>query len=91
MLRWLQRSLRGLSIASLILLLLGVPMAQAAPAVVRAVLFYSPTCGHCHQVITEDLPPLLEKYDQQLHIIGIDVTQPEGQALFQAAIEQFKL
>ena len=27
-------------------------------AVVRAVLFYSPTCGHCEYVITEVLPPL---------------------------------
>ena len=58
---------------------------------VRAVLFYSPSCGHCHQVINEDLPPLLEKYGEQLHIIGIDITQPEGQVLFQAVIERFKL
>ena len=91
MLRWLRRWPLWLLIASLALILVGAPMVQATPAVVRAVLFYSPTCGHCHQVITEDLPPLLEKYDQQLHIIGIDVTQPEGQVLFQAAIEQFKL
>jgi uncharacterized membrane protein len=91
MLRWLRRWSCWLLIASLALILLGAPVVQAAPAVVRAVLFYSPTCGHCHQVITEDLPPLLEKYDQQLHIIGIDVTQPEGQVLFQAAIERFHL
>jgi uncharacterized membrane protein len=87
MLRWL----RWLLIANLALLFLTAPLAQAAPAMVRAVLFYSPTCPHCHQVINEDLPPLLEKYGEQLRIIGIDVTQPDGQVLFQAAIERFKL
>lgn len=37
------------------------PRAQAAP-VVRAVLFYSPTCPHCHDVLQYDLPPLLRTY-----------------------------
>ena len=50
--------------------------------VVHAVLFYSPSCGHCHLVITETLPPLFEKYGDQLSIVGVDVTQTGGQALF---------
>lgn len=67
---------------------------QAAPArasspVVHAVLFYSPTCPHCHDVIQNDLPPLLEQYGQQLEIIGVDTSQPQGQALYQAAVEHF--
>ena len=37
------------------------PPAQAAP-VVRAVLFYSPSCPHCHVVIENDLPPLVQRY-----------------------------
>jgi uncharacterized membrane protein len=65
--------------------------ALAQGAVVRAVLFYSPSCAHCHQVITENLPPLFEKYGEQLHVIGIDVTQQDGQALYQAAIQRFKI
>lgn len=64
---------------------------QAATSVVHAVLFYSPSCGHCHQVITEDLPPLLEKYGDQLQIIGIDVTNEAGQALYQNAIKFFEI
>jgi uncharacterized membrane protein/thiol-disulfide isomerase/thioredoxin len=91
MLRGLRRWLRWLLIASLTLVFLSAPAVQAEPAVVRAVLFYSPTCPHCHQVINEDLPPLIEKYGEQLHIIGIDVTQPDGQVLFQATIDRFKL
>jgi thiol-disulfide isomerase/thioredoxin len=59
--------------------------------VVWAVLFYSPNCGHCHHVITEVLPPLIEKYGHQLSIVGVDVTQPDGQALFLAALQHFNL
>ena len=57
----------------------------------RAVLFYSPTCPHCHKVLTEALSPLLEKYGDQLQIIGVDTTTPDGQALFQAAIQRFNI
>ena len=57
--------------------------------VVRAVLFFSPTCGHCHKVIEEDLPPILEKYGDQLEIILINVTTPEGRQLFQSTAEYF--
>ena len=54
-------------------------------------LFYSPNCGHCHLVITELLPPLVEQYGEQLSIVGVDVTQPDGQALFLAALQHFNL
>jgi len=74
---------------------LAAPVAHAdAPspdAVVRAVLFYSPSCGHCHLVINEVLPPLFEKYGDQLDIVGIDITQPGGQALFHAVLAHFNL
>ena len=65
--------------------------ALASNPVVHAVLFYSPTCPHCHQVIQNDLPPLLEKYGQQLEIIGVDTSQSQGQALYQAAVEHFNV
>jgi uncharacterized membrane protein len=70
--------------------------AQIAPAraqapVVRAVLFYSPACPHCHKVITQDLPPLFEKYGDQLQIVGVDTTTSGGQALFAAAIQRYNI
>ena len=65
--------------------------AAAAEPVVHAVLFYSPACGHCHQVITVDLPPLMDKYGARLEIVGIDVTQPAGQDLYLAAQEHFSI
>ena len=65
--------------------------AQSADTVVHAVLFYSPTCGHCEYVINEVLPPLMSKYGDQLQIVGIDVTVPEGQELFISAMRSFNL
>jgi uncharacterized membrane protein/thiol-disulfide isomerase/thioredoxin len=64
---------------------------HAQAPVVRAVLFYSPTCPHCHKVITEDLPPLFEKYGDQLQIVGVDVSTTGGQSLFLAAIQQYNI
>jgi uncharacterized membrane protein/thiol-disulfide isomerase/thioredoxin len=78
----------------LILCLLGSLPASPAVAdtpVVRAVLFYSPLCSHCHQVITEVLPPLMEKYGDQFVIVGVNVAEEGGQALYQAAITYFAI
>jgi thiol-disulfide isomerase/thioredoxin len=65
--------------------------ASSSQGVVHAVLFYSPNCGHCHLVITETLPPLFEQYGEQLFIVGLDVSQPDGQVLFRAALQHFNL
>ena len=34
--------------------------------VIRAILFYSPTCSHCENVIQNELPPLIDQYGDQL-------------------------
>jgi len=75
----------------IILACLTIPqsLATGATAVVRAVLFFSPTCAHCQQVITEDLPPIGKQYGDQLLIIGIDTSVPEGAQMYQAAIARF--
>lgn len=64
--------------------------AQEKP-IVRAVLFYSPTCPHCHQVITQNLPPLHLKYGEQFELVVIDISQAGGTALYQAAVEYFSI
>jgi uncharacterized membrane protein len=89
----MRRALVVLTLATLLALVLAAP-AAAAPqpqeaAIVRAVFFYSPTCGHCHRVITEVFPPLFEQYGDRLQIIGIDVTNPAAQGLFSAAIDAY--
>jgi uncharacterized membrane protein len=65
--------------------------AQTDPPVMRAVLFYSPTCGHCEQVINGTLRPMIDQYGEQLQIIAIDVSQPTSQELFAAAMQMFEL
>jgi uncharacterized membrane protein len=101
----------------LFILLLPLPAEAQDEANVKAVLFYSPTCGHCHIVINETLPPLWQLYggttdiyrsplpedgepDQppfvaflgdQLSILYVDISTPEGSILFTAALEAFDL
>jgi len=85
-----QRWLNLISIIVIVNLLQFAPI-RAEGAVVHAVLFYSPTCPHCHKVISEDLPPLIDKYGKQLHITVVNVRLAAGQALYQAAIRQFNI
>jgi thiol-disulfide isomerase/thioredoxin len=59
--------------------------------VVRAILFYSPSCPHCHKVINEDLPPLSQQYGRQLEVLEVDTATPQGQALFYAALAHFQI
>lgn len=89
--RW--RFDRRLFLVALITLLIG-PAPRTAKAdgpAVRAVLFYSPSCGHCHKVITEDLPPLFQKYGDRLQMIGVDVSEASGGALYNAAADKFNV
>ena len=58
---------------------------------VKAILFYSPTCGHCEKVIKEDLPPLLEKYANQFIVIKFDVNTQKGQELYKEALEYYQI
>jgi uncharacterized membrane protein len=64
---------------------------HAGEPIVHAVLFYSPTCPHCHKVITEDLIPLLDKYGEALSVLGIDTYTEQGQEIYQAAIIHFQI
>ena len=64
---------------------------EPSKPVVHAVLFYSPSCGHCYKVITEGLPPLFEQYGEQLYIVGVNVSEPGGQELFRTVLQYFNL
>lgn len=90
------RKLIWKSIILLIITWLVIPSAATAQTrggpVVRAVLFYRPTCSHCHMVISEVLLPMVEDYGtDQLQIIGFDISQPDGGQIFQAAIERYEI
>lgn len=83
------RQFLRLGIAYIFLTLVSPVLAQND--VVHAVIFYSPSCPHCHQVISEDLPHLLEEYGDQLDIIALNTAHPVGQELYQAAVQQFSI
>jgi len=66
-------------------------VAQANEPVMRAVLFWSETCPHCHIVLTETLPPLQEQYGRQLEVLTIDLSDPAHYELWLAAKEAFQV
>jgi len=80
---------RLLGLVVLLLTLLGASSAHAADPVVHAVLFFLPTCPHCHIVMEQVLPPLQEHYGAKLRILTVDASQPNGQALYQTALTTF--
>jgi uncharacterized membrane protein/thiol-disulfide isomerase/thioredoxin len=84
--------MRALRTPLLILVALALA-ATALPAqaigrrVVRAVLFYSPDCGHCAFTREEVLPPILQEYEGRFELFEVDVTQSAGEQLYHAAVE----
>jgi uncharacterized membrane protein len=65
--------------------------AHAQEPVVRAVLFFSPTCANCHIVMEEVIPPLADQYGEQLDVVGIDVSFDAGINLYESAVTQFNI
>ena len=71
---------------------LSIPTAaRAEPAIVRAVLFFSPTCPHCHHVMEKHLAPLSETYGERLHIVAIDIRTRNGNDLFRAVMSHYRI
>jgi len=66
-----------------------VPVVQATPPVVRAILFWDRTCPHCHKVMTEVLPPIKEKYGSQFELLELEISSLRNHDLFMAAIDYF--
>ena len=63
----------------------GMGTSLGQESVVRAVIFFSPTCGHCGIVRTEVTIPMCEHYGNQIVILEIDVSIQEGNDIYQAA------
>ena len=85
----------GLVLGALLLLPVSavgqVPQRPAAPseAVVRVVLFHSPSCPHCREVIATSLPPLRQRFGERLLIAFVDVSTAVGNSLFDASLDEF--
>ncbi len=63
---------------------------QAQSPVVHVVFFYSPSCPHCHRVMEDDFPPLMEKYGDRLQILKLDVSQPQMLDLWKQAMDIYQ-
>jgi len=75
---------RVFSILILTLVLIGVLVpggAQAQSSPVRLVLFYSPTCGYCHQVITEFIPPIMDQQNSTVSWVYLQSSETGAEDL----------
>ncbi len=78
-----------------LLLVAGCAPRPASPTpterVVRAVLFYSTTCPHCHYVMEQVLPPLQKQYGDRLEIRMLEVSDPKTRELWQKAMDAYQV
>jgi uncharacterized membrane protein/thiol-disulfide isomerase/thioredoxin len=66
-------------------------LARAQSPVIHAVLFFSNDCSHCHEVMEQQLPPLVQKYGKQLDIVGVDVNHEVGLRIYQAMLAKYNV
>ncbi|MCU0478235.1 MAG: vitamin K epoxide reductase [Chloroflexi bacterium] len=85
------RAVRLLAAVCLAAALAGAGAARADAPVVRAVLFFLPSCGHCEKVMTVDLPPLVATHGDALQIAIVDISVEQGAALYEAAVTRYDL
>jgi uncharacterized membrane protein len=55
-------------------------------AIVQAILFYRPSCPHCHDVIENHLPLIKQEFGDQLQLVGIDTSNRVGAELYEKAV-----
>ncbi len=64
---------------------------QAQTAQAYAVLFTSPTCTFCQEIVHQQLPPLLQPFGDRLHILYVNVETEAGNRLYQAALSALQI
>ena len=59
---------------------------------VKGVLFYSPSCSHCHYIISEYFPEFFANYtNNEVLIVGVDGTTESGIEMFYEAIDKYHI
>jgi uncharacterized membrane protein len=71
--------------------LLVVPAVTSQQPVVYGVFFYSPTCPHCHEVITNHWPGIQAQFGDQLQVLFIDVSRVEGSQIMVATLDAMRI
>lgn len=75
-----------------ILIAISLPSTAAAQSpVVKAVFFHSPYCAHCLETIEKVIPGIQKQYGDQLQILMVDTTLPQGENLYQNYFEAFSI
>lgn len=78
----MRTSIGPVVVATVLTLAILIPAARAAEPMVRAVLFFSPTCPHCHVVIDEVLPPLFEEHGGPAVVVYDETVPPVDRAFY---------
>lgn len=81
-------------VVMLLLCMVIMPMpaqAQNEEPVVYGVFFYSPRCGHCHEVLTNHWPQIENEFGDQLKVIFIDVSSPAGSNVMTTATDALNI
>ncbi len=68
-----------------------LPLAAQEQPVVYAVLFYSPSCPHCHDVINNDMPGIMAEFGDQLQVLLVDITTQGGNLLARSAYDHYSI
>jgi uncharacterized membrane protein len=58
---------------------------------VRAVLFFSPACPHCRDLVEHGLPPIISRFGPRLVIVGVNVLSDDGAAQYRSMVSHFAL
>ena len=77
------------TILALLIVLTPASAQSDEPPITKVILFYSPTCPHCIDVMENILPPLQETYGDQLEIQLLNLTEPFGSQVYTALHERF--
>ncbi len=64
---------------------------QTPDPVVHAILFFNPSCPHCHELISEHLIPLQNRYGSRLVILGMDTSQDWANNIYWEAMRYYEL
>ena len=68
-----------------------LPLAAQDEPVVYGVLFYSPSCPHCHEVINNHLPGIMEEFGDQLRLLLVDISTQSGNLLARSAYDHYSI
>ncbi len=85
MMRSRSRKLIFSLVAALLLLFPSITAAQEP--VVYGVFFFSPTCPHCIDVLTNQWPSIQNEFGDQLQVLFIDATSEQGGQIMLSALD----